>query len=262
MSSASQISIVNRALLSIGARAQVGSLQEGSTEANAASVLFTPTFEALARSAYWNCLRKQAILTLLAAAQGTPENPDGTTMPLPPQPYLYMYALPSDCLMMRFIMPIFPNNTGLGTIPLTSVGNQANPTYGIDGQIPYAVAYATDTQNNPINVILTNQTQAQAVYTVDQPNPVIWDSMFQAAMVASLAAYLVPALSLNLPLMSMSIKAAETIIAQARVRDGDEGVVSQNRQADWITARNRGGNTGWIDGGFSPMFGLMAWPGS
>lgn len=264
MTSASIISIVNRALLSIGARAQVGSLQEGSTEADAASVLFAPTFESLARSAYWNCLRKQSVLTLLAAAPGTPENPDGTTLPQPPVPYLYMYALPSDCLQVRYIMPIYPNNTGIGVTPLTTASNIANPSWGISGQIPYAVAYSTDSQNNPINVILTNQTQAQAVYTVNQPNPIIWDSMFQSAMVASLAAYLVPALSLNLPLMQMSIKSADMLIAQARVRDGDEGVVSQNREADWMTARNQGGSIGWNQGGYSPMFGLMdmAWPGS
>lgn len=262
-SSSSVISICNRSLLSVGARAQVSSLSEGSTESNALSVLYQPTFESLARSAPWNCLKKQATLTLLAAAQGTPENPNGTTLPLPPQPYLYAYALPSDCLQMRFIMPIFPNNTGNGTIPLTTASVVADSTYGVYGQIPFYVSYSTDSANNPINIILTNQTQAQAVYTVNQSSPVIWDSLFESAMVASLAVYLVPALSLNDKLMQMSVKMAEGIISQARVRDGDEGVTSQNREASWMRARNTGGSLGW-NGWTGNVYGCwdnMAWPG-
>lgn len=260
--SSSVISICNRSLLGIGARTQISSLQEGSTEANALSALYQPTFEQLARTAPWNCLRKQLTLTLLAAAAGTPENPTGTSLPVPPQPYLYMYALPSDCLQMRFIMPLFPNNLGAGSIPLTTASTVADSTYGVYMQIPFSVTYSVDSQNNPIQVILTNQTQAQAVYTVNQSDPVIWDSLFEAGMVAALGAFLVPALSLNLPLMQISIKTADAIIQQARVRDGDEGVTSQNRNADWMTARNQGGSLGWISNGqlyFS--YDNMAWPG-
>lgn len=263
MTSAAAVSIANRALLSIGARAQIQSFQENSTEANAINTLFTPTFESLGRAAHWNCLRKQITLTLLAAAQGTPENPNGTTLALPPSPYLYMYSLPPDCLQVRYLLPTFADNAPGSSVPFTTVNNVANTNFNGIGQIQYEVAYAKDNQNNPIQVILTNQTQAQCIYTVNEPNPVIWDSMFQAAMVASLAAYLVPALSLNLPLMDRSIKAAESIIAQARVRDGDEGVISQNRQADWMTARNNGGSIGWADSGYSAMYGsygYMAWP--
>src|SRR4051812_38928967 len=96
--SSTSVSVCNQALLQIGARSTIASLTEGSVESNACNILFTPTFEMLARSAPWNCLRKQATLTLIAAAQGTPENPDGTTLPLPPSPWLYSYAEPSDCL--------------------------------------------------------------------------------------------------------------------------------------------------------------------
>lgn len=256
---ASTISISNRSLLSVGARAQISSLNEGSPEANALNTLFVPTFEMLGRSAYWNCLRKQAVLTLLQAAQGTPENPNGTTLPLPPPPWLYAYQDPSDCLAMRFIVPSFPS-TGVSPA-MTTVQNSAASSIPGSGQIPYAVAYATDSRGNPNTVILTNQSQAQAVYTVNQPNPIIWDSQFQAAMVASLAAYLVPALSLNLPLMQMSIAAAERIIQQARVRDGNEGVTVMDHIPDWIRARQ--GETGiygsyngyapWLFGNYSNM---------
>lgn len=255
---ASVQSICNRSLLSVGARSNISNLTEGSTESDACSVLFVPTFESLARTAPWGCLRAQVTLTLIAAAAGTPENVDGTS-PLPPSPWLYQYAYPSDCLQIRYLVPSFPNPS-TGSAPLTTASLLALTVVGI-GQIPFAVAYATDNSNNPIETILTNQTQAQAVYTVNQSNPVIWDSLFQSAMVASLAAYLVPALSLDIALMDRSIKAADSMISLARVRDGNEGTVSQNRNAQWMDARMAGGSLAWsgLNGAFS-NYDTMAWP--
>lgn len=246
MATADILSIYNRSLLSIGSQAQVSSLSEQSTQANACNVLFTPCFESLARSAYWNCLRAQTTLSLIAAQAGTPENPDGVTLPLPPTPWLYSYQLPSDSLQARFIVPSLPTSA-IGNPPI-SAAMISSPTCLPTETIPFRIAYATDINSNPIQIVLTNQTQAQLVYTVNQPNPQIWDSMFQSAMVASLAAYLVPALSLNIPLGQMQAKIAEQLIEQARVRDGDEGTTDQSSIPDWIYARNVGGSTGYGDG--------------
>lgn len=263
-SSATSISVCNQALLMIGARARMASFNEGSTESDACSVLYTPTFEMLARSAHWNCLRQQAVLTLLAAAQGTPENPDGTTLPLPPPPWLYSYATPSNNLQIRFIVPSFPNASPGGSIPLTTASVTAGAWAAGDGAIPFVVAYSTDSLNNPQEVVLTNMTQAQAVYTVNQPNPIIWDSMFQQAFASSLAAFLVPALSLNMKLMEMTIKMADSIITQARVRDGDEGTTVVDHVPDWMRARNSGGSLSWdvvgYGTGYYGNYGGMAWP--
>lgn len=241
-----QIDIANRSLLSIGARTQVSSIlpSDGSVEANAISVLWNPTFEQLGRAARWNCLTNQVTLSLLAAAQGTPENPSGTQYPLPPTPWLYAYAYPSDCLSMRSIVPSFPGNVG-SNIPATTINNSAGTWLPSSGQIPYVVSYAPDVNGSPILIILTNQCQAQAVYTINQPNPAAWDSMFQAAMVASLGAFLVPALSLSLGLMQLSIKTAEGIIIQARVADGNEGVTVMDHLPDWMRARAGAQGYGW-----------------
>lgn len=254
MATGSILSVCNRALLAIGQQAQISNLTEVSTQADACNTLFQSTFEQLARTAYWNCLRKQIALTLLAAAQGTPENVDGTTLPLPPTPWLYMYQVPADSLAARFLVPSLPS-TGNSTISPAYV---VSATYlGGQRQIPFQVAYATDLNGNPLQVILTNQTQAELVYTVNQPNPQIWDSEFQQAMVSSLAAFLVPALALNIPLMQMQIRLAESMIANARMRDGNEGSNSQDNLPDWIRARNSGGgydyNGGYVYGGYTDM---------
>lgn len=239
-SSASVTSLCNRALLAVGSRTQISSINEDSPAANACATLYAPTCEAVFRSAPWNCLRKQATLTLLAAASGTPENPDGTAMPLPPAPYLYQYALPSDCLDVRYLVPSLPATAPGGAIPLTTASvTNAPPSY-CDYQIDFAVAYATDATNAPIQVILTDQEQAQCVYTVNQPNPVIWDSLMEQAFVSTLAVYLVPALSLQMELMKIQIALAKEAMSQARIRDGDEGDTVQDRIPDWIRARNSG----------------------
>ena len=187
----SQVDIVNRALLAIGARAQVSSIDpsDGSVAGDAAAVLFTPTFEMLARSAHWNFLKRQADLNVLKAAQGTLENPDGLTLGIPPIPWTYSYAYPSDCLKMRSLVPA--NNSDLSPgIPLMTNMATSMPVYVSQNAVPFSVAYDVDNSGNPIQVVLTNMSQATAIYTVNQPNPVIWDSLFQQAMVASLAAFL------------------------------------------------------------------------
>jgi hypothetical protein len=261
---ADQLSIANRALLSIGARAQISSLNpsDGSTEAAAISTLWQPTFESLGRAAPWNVLTKQVTLTLLMAAQGTPENPNGTSLPVPPTPWLYAYSYPSDCLLFRFVVPSLPVNTG-STVPATTVNNAAGTWLPTQGQIPFAVSSIGDSHNSPILIVLTNQDLAQAVYNANNSNPAIWDSLFQAAMVASLAAFLVPALSLSMPLIDRQIKIAETAIAVARRQDGNEGVTTMDHLPDWMQARAGGQGFG-IGYGFSTWGGFtnVCWPTS
>ena len=77
-------------------------------------------------------------------------------------------------------------------------------------------------------------------------------------MVASLAAFLIPPLNLNMALMSMQTKLADKIIEQARAADGNEGVVTQNREASWIVARGCGRWIGVRDG--YDTLGSMSWP--
>lgn len=257
-----QLDVANRALLAIGARAQISSLNpsDGSEEANAISVLWQPTFESLGRAAHWNCLTRQVTLSLLQAAQGTPENPSGTAYPIPPTPWLYAYAYPSDCLDMRFIVPSLPMSEG-GTTPATTINNASGTWLPSGGQIPFAVTTVTTPNGAPIVVILTNQDQAQAVFTVNQPNPAAWDSLFQAAMVASLGAFLVPALNLSMPLMQICIGQAERAIAIARAADGNEGVTSMDHLPDWMKAR--AGAQGFGGYNFSNWGGYVnvLWPG-
>ncbi len=262
MSTQNQVSICNLSLLSIGSRVQISSINpsDGSQPADACSTLFSFVFEQLARTARWSCLKKQITATLTQAAQGTPENLTGTSLSIPQQFWLYAYLYPSDCLMVREVLPPTTPSAGVNT-PQTTLANSVTPWVGYDQQIPYEIGYSTDNSGNPIQVILTNQESAVINYTVNQQNPQSWDALFTAAYVASLAAYLVPALSLAMPLMQTQIKIAEEIISTARAQDGNEGVRVQDHFPDWLQARQGATGVQW----YAPKlnaFGFiqMNWP--
>lgn len=259
--SSSVVSLANRALFQAGARASISSLTEDSTEANAVNLLWLPTFEQLARVAPWNCLREQGTLTLVAAAIGTPENPNSDP-PFPPTPWLYSYQTPANNLDIRYLLPSQVNNTPTGMVPISTVANMAPIWVPGAYDIPFAVANGRDAGGNAINVILTNLSQAQAVYTVNEPNPIIFDSLFEQAFVSSLAVFLTAGLTLNLPLMKLSIGIADSAIAQARVRDGDEGSTSQDRVPDWMRARTTGYLYDYGGAGANPWssYPSMCWP--
>lgn len=261
MSSQTQISVCNLALLSIGARAQVSSINpsDGSTSADACSTLYQFVFERLGRMAQWNCLKKQTSLTLVQASQGTPENPSGTSLPIPAQPWLYAYLYPPDALYVwGLVSSLSPTQTSINFL---SVANNVSPGLCDDSQIDYEIAYGTDVDGNPIQLILTNQPQALANYTVNQPNPQSWDTMFTSAYVASLAVYLVPALSMNTPLMAANKQIAEDMIKQAQAMDGNESPQTQDHIPDWLRAR--AGATGFLP--FASKLNatgpIMIWPG-
>lgn len=260
-SSATPSNLCSQSLLRIGSKATIASLKEPSTEAQACNIFYQSTFEQLARSAPWNCLRAQMPLTLLAAAQGTPENQSGTVLPIPPVPWLYSYALPNDCLQMRFLVPSLPTQPSTNNVPITPISNAVPGVVLGRGQIRFTVAYSVDKNNSPIQVVLTNLTQAQAVYTVNQSNPVIWDGLFTQAFITSLSAYLVPALNMNAALLASAKQDAMAMIAQARIRDGDEGTVSQDHTPDWMRARNNQGGA-YFNGNGPWLYGNseMSWP--
>lgn len=257
--SASPTSLCQRALAAIGGKSSISSVfpSDGSPSGNACNLLYTPTYEGLARAAWWDCLSSQATLSLLGAAPGTPEGGSSGVGLTPPIPWLYIYSRPPDCLKARSIVPTYiPQAT---SSPDTTANNAAPLLLPRKRQIPFKAAYSKDTNGNPLEVILTNQSEANLNYIVNQPNPTIWDSQFESAFVASLAAFLVPALALNLPLMNLQIQVAERMIAEARASDANEGSNCQDNLPDWIAAR-AGGSGGWYENWGGVGYDEMMWP--
>jgi hypothetical protein len=229
----------------------ISSFDDDNVQARAARVLFTSTFEGMARETPWACLKKQEPITIVRAAEGTPENPQGTTLPIARPPYNYEYVIPSDCLDTRYLVPhIKPSSYPQDDIPQTTASRIAMTAYPAGGAIPFETAYGTNELGQPIKVILTNLRHAELVYTVNNDNPDVWDSLFQRAMVARLAAYFVPALNLNINLISLCEKIASQAIGDAMASDGNEGINVMDHTPDWILARGAGVTYDMYDAGF------------
>jgi hypothetical protein len=232
---ASEVDIVNRALITIGAQSTVSSIRpsDGSPEASVAAILFDPTRDSLLRAATWNFARKQTFLAQLKSASDT--------NPTIPQPWQYEYGYPSDCIKCRYILNAVAQSQ-TSSVPLMSAVGNVGVSVDYGHPVKFEIATDTDASGNPTRVILTNQYQAQLVYTARITNPDIWDAEFQEAMVMSLSAKLVPALSLDMALYKACMQAAQMIIDQARIDDGTELVSNADHTPDWMSARGSSGN--------------------
>src|SRR5258707_4915394 len=118
------VTLCNMALDQISARTTIQGVNPPAPANNLAAQVASRTYQtqvdAVFRAAHWNCARFQIGATLVAAAIGTPENPTGA-LPAPPIPWRYMYAYPSDCLLVRFVFPLTqPPNTSPAI--MTNVG--------------------------------------------------------------------------------------------------------------------------------------------
>src|SRR5262249_20904288 len=103
------VTLCNQALDHIAARASITSINPASPPNNLAAQVASRNYETQMKagfcSAHGNAARRQKQLTLLKAAHGTSENPNGEKMRRPPHPWLYSYAYPPNCLQVRVVMP-------------------------------------------------------------------------------------------------------------------------------------------------------------
>ena len=254
----SAIDLCNQALYTIGEQTTIQSFQDGSPAANACATLYQPKLDALFRAAPWGFATKQIFLSQVRAVQIDGELTDDP----PPQPWLYEYLYPSDCIRARFILPNFLPTSSSGAVPMTTLNNVSYwNVRGWQGQpLPYKIALDTDpTEDNDIKVILTNIFQAQMVYTkrVDDPN--LFDPQFINAAATYLGVWLLNALGRNAQSFRDQIALSMDIIKQARSDDGNEGTLTVDNSPDWIRIRGGGGptaemaNFGWYD--------RLEWPG-
>jgi hypothetical protein len=186
----SPVNLCNIALGQISARTSITGINPASPPNNkaaeVASELYQTQVDAVFRAAHWNSARIQNPLTLLRAARGTPENPAGTTLPLPPLPWMYEYLYPPDCLLMRFVAPKPTPQTAAVPI-MTNLGFIERPL--VNTAVPFVPAIDTDANGNQIKVILTNARNPDGVYTGRINNIDLWDASLQNAVIGTLAAW-------------------------------------------------------------------------
>lgn len=234
------VDIANRALSAIGTRSQIASLNEDSNEAEQANLLLESLRDELLRMAPWNCATNYNNLSLLKSAPGTPENPtEGASVwdkSIPPPPWAYEYAYPSDCLRPLWIVPQFSTGFASG-VPITTAVTGGAPNFWNGPPVRYKVAIDQDSEGADMRVILTNQQQAILAYIKRVTNPDVMDQQFQQAWTAALASRLVFALTGDKGLANIKAEEANMYIAIARAGDGNEGLTINDVTPDWIRAR-------------------------
>lgn len=238
------IDICNAALSEVGTRSTIASMTEASDEARNCSIHYDFARRAVLRVHTWAFAEKRLAAAMICAGAGTPENPTGT-FPLPPYPWLYEYTWPVDCLRFRRIeMPPPSLLTSGATLSWTGNYPPLNNGFGCCGDRqgarrtpPYAISTDRDSAGNMIKVILTNQSQATFVYTMDSTDPNIWDADFEEAFIWALAARLCGPLTGDKNQARICAQNAEASVLKARVVDSNESPAKPEHTPDWIRAR-------------------------
>lgn len=217
----SDVALCNLALDAAMARSNIAAIGEASAEGQACGRHYEQSKEAVLRCSHWNFARKQINLSLLLDATATPPGPV-------PQPWLYEYAYPSDCLLARMTMPQLINPVG---VPLSS---GLNPRMHATR---FVVAQDNDTTGNAIPVILSNTPQAQIVYTTRVMNPNLFDSMFIETLTLYLGAKLARVLTGNEQRAQSLFQQAAALEKRAQAMNGDEGLTVIDTVPDWVRVR-------------------------
>lgn len=161
--------VCNLALRRIAYPTPIGQIFEGSRAARVAVEIYGQTRDDLQRNGEWDFCRQSSALVLLKTA---PVQGYGWaavwTSAYPPVPWIFEYAYPPGCLLIRSVRPT-------PTIILA-----------YDPQ-PNLFVVADDPTVSPSKVVLTNLAGALAVFTAQIIDPTAWNSSFTDALVAALA---------------------------------------------------------------------------
>lgn len=269
--------ISNLALRAAGSKKTIGSMNEGSEQANECLLHYYDTMKQLLQAAHWSFARKEAPLQMVACVTGLTTDQNGNVVTLPtqvPSGYIYSYAYPSDCLLVRYVPanywnvnPPVPtgNITPSGNGPLTTgpvlpaTSSRPLPTrFLITNDANYIPDGASNEQPgvSPIGVtrILSNVQNARAVYTFEAAWPNLWDDLFRRAMVASLSTHISLGMAVDVKtgaaMRAQNVALAKDYIREARASSANEGVSSSDLSVDWIRIRNSGSPYGyWGAGG-------------
>lgn len=242
----SQVQIANMALDAIGTRSTIASLTEGSNEANAISRHWDNAVDAMLRAAHWNFARKQVPLTLLQATF------NGGTVPTP---WTHEYAYPSDCVLLRQLVPLIqPTEGATATADYAATsGAPLSQAAFMGPPVRFVMATDLDINGNPIEVLLTNQPQAIAIYTFRNTNTAMWDALFVQGFAAYLGARICMSLTGDKNTQRMVLSEAQQYANDAQRMNGNEGLTVINQTPDWMRARGYEMDWAWPDGG---MFGF------
>lgn len=217
-----EVDIANQALGLIGIGKLIQNLaSEQSTEAKQIRQYYINARDGALSGAHWNFARAQKELTLLRDANV------GDTVP---RPWSYEYAYPADCAQVRYVLPQTYTSPGQPSTGYPSVTAMAPP-------VRFLVAVDQDENGVDRKVILTNEPNAEAVYTRIITNPDLYDALFVRAFAAYLGSMVAMPLTSDLSRAKAAFQIAQTAMVSAQASNGDEGLTVMDHTPDWIAVR-------------------------
>lgn len=181
--------ICNLALLKVGQREQILSLGENSASAQACAIAYPQARDSLLASWPWRFAAYRATLALLANVERSG--------------WEYAYALPADCLEARSVYP------GARVVPEES-------------KVPFAIEHEPGVGR----VLLTDQEDAELLYTRKVETVVLYPPLFVEALAAKLAIELAFGHAVKPALADQLLKSAELALSRAcasELRQGQQG---------------------------------------
>lgn len=200
MAARDKVKICNLALSNIGHNSSIESLTEGSPEADECNLWYDESrLEAL--EAYdWNFARKRLTLALSGD-----DAPSGV--------WIYRYQYPSDAVIIRKLQ------------------NPAGETADV---VPYSIELNDDAT---AKTVLTNLSEAVAVYTRDLEAPSLFAPYSIKMLAASLASNIAFALTGKLAMAKAMTELFTTLSLAAPAFNANEDKETPPREAEWIRGR-------------------------
>lgn len=207
----SEVQICNIALARIGVTIGITSLTERSAEAVACALFYEEVRDKVLGAAPWPFSRKVEALQLTGTA---------------PARWRYAYELPDYCLRVREVYPPVPDGITATEFRGWLKWNRA----------PFELSYG---ENDNI-VILTDQEEATAEFSVRVTNPLLFDASFASAMAWALAAELALPLAKGVDYSRNAAAAYEKEITEALARGLNEELPHdlENYESEFIRARS------------------------
>lgn len=192
--------VCNLALGVVGHRQFLDSLNESSVEAEVCSRFYASTRNDLLAAWPWRFATKRAVLALTAESRSG---------------WGYAYAAPADMLVARRIWD-----------------RRRNP--GAGEAIPFAKELNDAASGH---LILTDQAEAELLYTVELAVVALWPPHFVAAVAARLAVALAGALAVKPQIIPMLERGATLALQRAAAIDANEGQRDVEADSEWIRER-------------------------
>lgn len=197
---ADAVDICNRALLRVGVTRFIESLDDETAEGQACNELFESSRDAVLSSSPWKFATKRSDLGVLTSVER--------------EEWEFVYNLPTDCLVPRYIGIESKITSATQRIPFDLESNDAG-----DGQI-----------------LVTDLEDAQLIYTARVTIPTKWPALFIDALAWNLAGDLALALQKDAVKSDWCMKHARRVLLEADAVQ-KQGAQDQEADSEFISGR-------------------------